>query len=247
VAVHAEVADHDPYRASGVRTAVVPRSEVARVEAPKPDDPALDEAERKLLAAVTFDMETLATMDGPSAVAALQPLAEAYEHWLDRQGAGVAALSSEQAEAAGPALDAARALAARLRVGLDLLEADPVAAEAFAFANRTMWQQRLHTLVGAARRGDPTLSLPDAEALVATAPNWSWRPFQLAFVLLNLPSIVDPTHPERQLDTGTADLLFFPTGGGKTEAYLGLTAFTLAIRRLQGEMGGTPARVAWEC
>src|SRR4029078_8271920 len=56
--------------------------------------------------------------------------------------------------------------------------------------------------------------------------------------LVNLPSLTDPTHPERQLDTGTADLFFFPTGGGKTEAYLGLTAFTLAIRRLQGEVGG---------
>ena len=101
-----------------------------------------------------------------------------------------------------------------------------------------MWQQRLHTLVGIARREDPKLTLRDAEDQVATKPNWSWRPFQLAFVLVNLPSLADPTHPERQLDTGTADLLFFPTGGGKTEAYLGLTAFTLAIRRLQGEVGG---------
>src|SRR4051795_12470468 len=76
------------------------------------------------------------------------------------------------------------------------------------------------------------------EDQVAKEPNWSWRPFQLAFVLVNLPSLADPTHPERQLDTGTADLLFFPTGGGKTEAYLGLTAFTLAVRRLQGEVAG---------
>ena len=66
--------------------------------------------------------------------------------------------------------------------------------------------------------------------------NHSWRPFQLAFVLLNLPSLADPTHPERaDGSTALADLLFFPTGGGKTEAYLGLTAFTLAIRRLQGD------------
>ena len=70
-----------------------------------------------------------------------------------------------------------------------------------------------------------------------------WRPFQLAFVLLNLPALADPTHPERSDPTeALVDLLWFPTGGGKTEAYLGLTAFALAIRRLQGRVGGLDGR-----
>ncbi|MEZ4479909.1 MAG: hypothetical protein R3B97_01995 [Dehalococcoidia bacterium] len=60
----------------------------------------------------------------------------------------------------------------------------------------------------------------------------------MAFILLNLPAITDPKHEERKKKTGTLDLLYFPTGGGKTEAYLGLTAYTLAIRRLQGTLGG---------
>jgi len=55
-----------------------------------------------------------------------------------------------------------------------------------------------------------------------------WRPFQLAFILLNLAGLVDKTDPDREI----VDLLFFPTGGGKTEAYLGLAAFTIAHRRL---------------
>ena len=53
----------------------------------------------------------------------------------------------------------------------------------------------------------------------------SWRPFQLAFILINLPGIADPKHSDREV----VDLLFFPTGGGKTEAYLGLAAFTLVV------------------
>ncbi len=238
IAVHAETALGDPHRATVVRTAIIPRSEVTKVEAPGPDDPALDDAERELLRRVAFDMEALSKLDGPSAVTALTPLAEAYAHWIDRQAERGAKLSGDEAAAALEAVGRARSIAARLRSGIELLAADVVAAEAFAFANHTMWQQRLHTLVAAERRKDPKLALSDAEARVSTTPNWSWRPFQLAFVLVHLPALVDPTHPERQLDTGTADLLFFPTGGGKTEAYLGLTAFTLAVRRLQGEVAG---------
>ena len=72
--------------------------------------------------------------------------------------------------------------------------------------------------------------------------NRSWRPFQLAFVLLNLPALAEPTHPERSGSEAPVDLLFFPTGGGKTEAYLGLTAFAIAIRRLQGVVDGRDGR-----
>ena len=45
---------------------------------------------------------------------------------------------------------------------------------------------------------------------------------------MNLPCVVDPSHADREV----VDLLFFPTGGGKTEAYLGLAAFTMLMRRM---------------
>ena len=72
--------------------------------------------------------------------------------------------------------------------------------------------------------------------------NRSWRPFQLAFVLLCLPGLTDPAHADAHRGLGDpsdaeVQLLFFPTGGGKTEAYLGLAAYTFAIRRLQGVVG----------
>jgi hypothetical protein len=56
-----------------------------------------------------------------------------------------------------------------------------------------------------------------------------WRPFQLAFVLLNLVGMTEKENPEREI----VDLLFFPTGGGKTEAYLGLAAYAIALRRMR--------------
>ena len=62
----------------------------------------------------------------------------------------------------------------------------------------------------------------------------SWFTFQLAFILMQLPLLTDPAAAKRSGDLATAQLLFFPTGGGKTEAYLGLAAYAFAIRRRQG-------------
>jgi hypothetical protein len=95
-----------------------------------------------------------------------------------------------------------------------------------------MYLQRIHTQY--ARR---TLKNWDNLAEIDRVENRSWRLFQLAFILINLPGITEFDHPERrESPEALADLLWFPTGGGKTEAYLGLTAYVLALRRLQGEI-----------
>lgn len=62
--------------------------------------------------------------------------------------------------------------------------------------------------------------------------NPKYRPFQLAFFLLNLESLINPDSEDRN---NVVDLLWFPTGGGKTEAYLALTAFTIISRRILNE------------
>jgi hypothetical protein len=98
----------------------------------------------------------------------------------------------------------------RMARGVVLLRTDDRAWAAFSLANEAMNAQSQYSAKGS--RARPLV----------------WHPFQLAFLLMTLPSIVDPADPDR----GIMDLLWFPTGGGKTEAYLGLTAFTIFFRRL---------------
>ena len=75
-------------------------------------------------------------------------------------------------------------------------------------------------------------------SLLTAAQNHSWRPFQLAFMLLSIPAIRSSAQNRTEPLQAYADLLWFPPGGGKTEAYLGVAAFTMFIRRLQGDLGG---------
>lgn len=222
-----------PYRAIKVETSVMPRYEVAKVEAPTVD-------EVPELAKIELDMKHLAELSGEQLASALSPLADAYETWLNRQQARVDAGGEDLAgheEAARASIASARQTLDRLRIGIDLLRTDATAAEAFRFANRAMWLQRIHTVAALARQEEPAKSIDDCLLAADVTRERSWRPFQLAFVCVNLPSLTVPAHPERRAKDGLVDLLFFPTGGGKTEAYLGLTAYTLAIRRLQGRVG----------
>ncbi len=244
VAVETTCRPELPDRGVQITTTAMPAEEVPRTDAPAPADFGADAAIAEPFgrAAQALDMQRLALAPSGELPGLLGPLADAYEVWIDRQERRLAdpgARLDGHEDAAKRHLDDARAAAARIRDGIGAL-ADPDVAAAFAFANHAMWQQRVHTIAADLRRRDDRLKLRDAVASADQAPNRSWRPFQLAFVLLNLPALADPRHPERtgKAAKGLLDLLFFPTGGGKTEAYLGLTAFTLAIRRLQAPMGG---------
>ena len=149
------------------------------------------------------------------------------------------------APAGEDALATARSVADRLERAIQLFADDGRAREAFRFANQAMALQRVRGEVSRLRAADPTLELGALLREYEVPAQRSWRPFQLAFVLLCLPGLTDPGHEDahRGADDGQVQLLFFPTGGGKTEAYLGLIAYTLAIRRLQGVVGaGNEAR-----
>ncbi|WP_331758103.1 DISARM system helicase DrmA (plasmid) [Nocardia sp. NBC_01377] len=178
-------------------------------------------------------------------VRALRPLATGYRVWLTKQQDRLQDNEIARYEPAGAhALRLAYTLADRLDRAVDLLGNDATAREAFRFANQAMALQRVRSEVTRARTNTPGAELGDLLRRYDVPGQRSWRPFQLAFVLLCLPGLTDPQHPDAHRDeVGEAQLLFFPTGGGKTEAYLGLTAFTLALRRLQGVVGeGSNAR-----
>ncbi|MFJ7270775.1 DISARM system helicase DrmA [Streptomyces sp. NPDC099050] len=241
--VHAEASPSDPRRAVRVSTTATPAYEIPHTDVP---DPHTDEdADLRELGALTVDMYELSLMAAEPLRAALLPLVDGYRSWIERQmgsvddpDAGLAAFRQEAEENMRLAAKAAD----RIQDGIDLLRDDPEALVAFQFANRAMWNQRVHTIAAQNRRRTTSLTLEEAVAEADLPKNRSWRPFQLAFLLLNLPSLANPGHAERaDNNTALADLLWFPTGGGKTEAYLGLTAFTLAMRRRRPDLGGLDA------
>ena len=118
----------------------------------------------------------------------------------------------------------------RMRDGIDLLESDEKAFDSFKFANNSIAWQQVHYKWAAsnAEKGEVEGRAPKEPVYEGVKPTWYL--FQIAFILMNLESIANPNSTYRE----TVDLLWFPTGGGKTEAYLGLVAFTLAYRRLRG-------------
>lgn len=172
------------------------------------------------------------------------PLLDDYAQWIDDCGSAARGerLDATYGDAATANLDRCRETLDRLRRGVETLASDLRARQAFAFANSVMADQRIHSILARARRRLPENAPAPDPAAFDIPRNRSWRVFQVAFILLALPALADPSSPERTDESAaTADLLWFPTGGGKTEAYLGLSAFAMAIRRLQGPLGGFDA------
>ena len=120
----------------------------------------------------------------------------------------------------------------RMNAGIDLIENNDKVYQAFVFMNQSMYLQRSITAFSRDYGNGIPCSLRDYMTDIPEKgrkqDHSEWRPFQIAFVLLNLYGIMDGESPEHDI----VDLLYFPTGGGKTEAYLGLIAFTIAYRRL---------------
>lgn len=154
----------------------------------------------------------LSRADARAAVtASLRAFVACYSAWIDTAlSPRLTGFSGELRIAADRNIDRCRRAAARMLAGVATLEANDDAWRAFTLANGAMDRQSRYDAKGP-RKGPLT-----------------WRPFQLAYVLLVLSGLVDPEDENRDC----VDLLWFPTGGGKTEAYLALTAFQIFFRRL---------------
>ncbi len=234
ISVHATLPEPLAERAHQVETEWLPSFEV-------PQQTPRSAADDENLVGTVLDMKDLAELPKAGLIASLRRIEMAYGVWIKAEEAKLTLPSEKLAgheDAAKRAVERCTRTHQRIKAGIDLIEADLRAEDAFRFANRAMWQQRIHsTFARKVRKKE--LKIEDGVATVDVENNRSWRLFQLAFVLLNLPSLTDLHHPDRSHETdAVADLLWFATGGGKTEAYLGLTAYTLALRRLQGEIEG---------
>ena len=161
----------------------------------------------------------------------LNILAESYENWIDSTLIGNARMRDPdfKEKIGNKVINRCQDALKRIREGISIIENDDISFEAFCFMNRVIFLQ--NSIKGYAKKHGTGIecSFKDFINPKKADNNFGWRPFQIAFILMNLAGIVNPKHEDREV----VDLLYFPTGGGKTEAYLGLMAFVIANRRLR--------------
>ncbi|ENM3753952.1 DISARM system helicase DrmA [Vibrio cholerae] len=173
---------------------------------------------------------------------AIEPLLLAYEQWVADRKAETQNppfnSTPENIDTSKVLIESCQDAARRMREGLELIRDEKNAFESFLFANHVMWDQRIHAIWAGRNRDKGEIIGSPAD--FDKPNNRTWRPFQMGFILLNIASMVNKPKAGEKVaaDRKLVDLLWFPTGGGKTEAYLGLAAFTLAYRRLRGDVNG---------
>lgn len=200
--------------ATSVRAAWIPETVVPAVS---PDGHPLF-AELKSADGGPLSATWLAGASTPDLTSALKRLCKAYASWIELQEESAGPLDALYDGAPARHIKDAKDVLSRMISGVTFLESSPAAADSFRLANRVMTLQREWAGNGAL----------------------NWRPFQLGFLLLTLESTAKGDHDDR----GIMDLLWFPTGGGKTEAYLGLIAFVAFYRRLSSAKPDDGAGVA---
>ncbi|RKY07811.1 MAG: helicase, partial [Planctomycetota bacterium] len=155
----------------------------------------------------------------------LGKLVKDYGEWIN----GLENAKDGLGEAADENIAKCRACQERIESGIKVLREDATIREAFMLMNEAMLRQQVHYARPHREPGDDNWEVfPESYEPAEGSYRGRWRCFQLAFILMDLPCFLEnPVHRE------TVDLIWFPTGGGKTEAYLGLSAFVMFLRRLR--------------
>ncbi|MBR3354514.1 MAG: helicase [Oscillospiraceae bacterium] len=179
--------------------------------------------------------------DTPKAekIGKMKTVVSGYKRWIEGLRAKRDELKSEFLSIADRNILGCEKSSDRMDEGLDLLISNDYAWTAFMLANRAMFMQRVHITIQNKTSdidrypydeelSDILESVDYADLSGYTQDVYNWRLFQIAFLLMSINSIVNDKSDDRKL----VDLIWFPTGGGKTEAYLGLTAFSIFYRRL---------------
>lgn len=166
----------------------------------------------------------------------LDAVISAYEEWVEEKSREIASLEAPFQGAAKRHIDDCRACATRMRDGLKYLKSDADALRAFRLANHAILLQQVRSgsglrrvnYNGRVRRFEFSRPAPAFDVLNPPPGRGLWRAFQIAFLLMTVRSTAIGDDEDRR----RVELIWFPTGGGKTEAYLGLAAYATFMRRL---------------
>ncbi|UZD48718.1 DEAD/DEAH box helicase [Peribacillus frigoritolerans] len=182
------------------------------------------------------DLAGLSSNESPGKI--LNPLIEGYKEWIEKKSTEVDNVPDLLQPIAIKHLKLCKESLDRMKKGLKLLE-DPQILEAFRLANTAILLQQVNGKVrrfGRVEENQIIFNKPfkdsvNDEMRLKNASN-TWRAFQIAFILMSIESLVDEKCDSREV----VDLIWFPTGGGKTEAYLGVAAFQMILRRLKNNL-----------
>lgn len=202
-----------------------------------------------------FEMRELADLDasGKSEVwKKLELLESEYRYWIEKKEVQVTALSNELQVIGARHLTACNSICDRILEGINTLKSNENARLAFRLANKAMMLQQIATKVLPQRKlkfnrssgdrgkvepeGDYASPFQKYESTDLPPHIGKWRAFQLAFLLMNVPDFLNEGQSKFEEKRENVELIWFPTGGGKTEAYLGVAAYSMFLARLiQGD------------
>ena len=213
-------------------------SQISAEALPEVETPSITpDVRRKDGKLVEVSMAALAGLDPEDdGFVALSEVVDLYEEWVKEREQEMSSLSECHKAAASRHLNECRRCITRMRLGLEYLRKDANARKAFILSNHAVLLQQICTqgevrtasYDGRQKRIAFSSEHRDPRSIGTPSGRGRWRAFQVAFLLMAAHSAAEGNASERN----TVELIWFPTGGGKTEAYLGLAAFSIFMRRL---------------